>query len=1277
VAGCFAQNSYEEKVMSNRTVRTGIVIVSYNASEAVRITLASVRRAYNEATFKVILVDNASEPSEQEKIRSAMSRHIAEVGPSWRYIEQEQNLGFSGGNNVGISEFLADEEISHICLLNSDVIVTDHWLDRLLSSHSDIVSAVTNKADGEQCVPVDYQAEIGECLDEQAEAIYGKVYRRIADFADRWYSAWRGNVVQTDVTFFCVLMTKSVCGNVGLLDETFFPGGFEDDDYCLRARKAGYSIHLARDAFIHHWGSASFGQLQYEYFSGRAQRNKEYLERKHGIVWRRRPEKPIVSFAMDIDFVLRQENRYALQAPFVELYLENLTRQIDYFESEFRNLGKALAAQERDVPEALVRQVKAAEGYGDLHALWHSVVRRTKGVLTIGNTGISETQSLLSDLECISSGIHDRVECNFAIHGFLTTPDQSNGFTTTDLPAPAVAAPVFAPRPTTRLGKFFWIVSRGLDFVLRFDGIVFFGGYFYPERQSDGYFQRIQIVDRLFTDRWRVYVESDELRGRNVWFDRPEPNVLVLRIIGTERRRMLVRLLALVAVLRSRKVYFHSVLRMHDNRFGRLLHLPFIRKVVDIHGVVPEEFRMHNDFFSAVMYEKEEKVAVEKAGIVIVVTDAMKQYLQQKFRNAMNAITVSFPMFPTFTPILATRPWVDGKPIVVYAGGLHKWQQVPKMMDAIVRTVDHCSYRFYCPEPQVVKNMLPSAVREVVTVETRTHTELMTLYPECHYGFVLREDIVVNRVACPTKLVEYIAMGIVPIVDCEDIGDFKSLGMRSIHLDDFLAGRLPDEERRVEMAAANLLVYERLKEVRQIGAREIHAFFTPGNRPSGIPRALMGVARRLLPPDTMAGRMARQVWHAVASASFVSDDVAQPVILPVEVPERLPVCDVLVQVDNFEAGGLENVVIDLNSTLAQAGFRVVLLVLGNQGAAVQRARERGQTVIGRPYSKDTHSALLEQLQPKLVLAHYSFRGIDLCQQKSIPFVQVIHNIYMWFSEQERREFAEKAVMTTAFVAVSDYVRDYSVSRLGVAQEKCSVIPNGIDFEPFKAVDTHAARTRLRAQYGLATDEFVFLDVGAINHQKNHLGTMKAFEIAARTCTKVRLAILGPCYELRLQEELLTYVEKRGLENKVLNCGSSPSVHEYLVMADAFATGTFFEGAQLSLLEAIRANMPIVTSNVGIASHFSGRAGIELVTPVYDMACYKGTIWEMKSTREFERRLAEAMVRIWKNPVRPNFSAAELAGLEKGRAYASYVRLITELIGDECVPDKGAFALKVA
>ena len=60
------------------------------------------------------------------------------------------------------------------------------------------------------------------------------------------------------VVGFCMLFRRSLVDQIGLLDESFGTGNFEDDDFCARAALAGYRNVIAGDVFIHHFGSRSF-----------------------------------------------------------------------------------------------------------------------------------------------------------------------------------------------------------------------------------------------------------------------------------------------------------------------------------------------------------------------------------------------------------------------------------------------------------------------------------------------------------------------------------------------------------------------------------------------------------------------------------------------------------------------------------------------------------------------------------------------------------------------------------------------------------------------------------------------------------------------------------------------------------------------------------------------------------------------------------------------------------------------------------------------------------
>jgi GT2 family glycosyltransferase len=87
------------------------------------------------------------------------------------------------------------------------------------------------------------------------------------------------------VAFFCAATRRDVLDSVGLLDETFGLGFFEDDDYCQRVLAAGYTIQIVDDVFVHHHLSASFDKIPEADKKALLERNKAIFEERWGI-WR-------------------------------------------------------------------------------------------------------------------------------------------------------------------------------------------------------------------------------------------------------------------------------------------------------------------------------------------------------------------------------------------------------------------------------------------------------------------------------------------------------------------------------------------------------------------------------------------------------------------------------------------------------------------------------------------------------------------------------------------------------------------------------------------------------------------------------------------------------------------------------------------------------------------------------------------------------------------------------------------------------------------------------
>jgi GT2 family glycosyltransferase len=220
--------------LKHRSGLVSIVMLSWNAVQFTKIALDSIR-AHTAGDYEIIIVDNGSGPETVEWLRT-----LHDV----RVIYNAENRGYAGGNN----QALAAARGEYVVLLNNDVIVTEGWLDDLLGAFERIpglgISAPrSNRIAGDQIV---------------ADAAYSDVPEMHA-FARRRRAEFRAQGYLTDRAIgLCLCLDRRMIEEIGGLDERYGAGNFEDDDFCLRARAAGYRIWVCNDVFIHHFGSQTF-----------------------------------------------------------------------------------------------------------------------------------------------------------------------------------------------------------------------------------------------------------------------------------------------------------------------------------------------------------------------------------------------------------------------------------------------------------------------------------------------------------------------------------------------------------------------------------------------------------------------------------------------------------------------------------------------------------------------------------------------------------------------------------------------------------------------------------------------------------------------------------------------------------------------------------------------------------------------------------------------------------------------------------------------------------
>jgi GT2 family glycosyltransferase/glycosyltransferase involved in cell wall biosynthesis len=242
---------------------TSIIILTYNQWEYTEKCLRSIERNTRERC-EIIVVDNGSSDG-----TTAHLQNLARGKTQYKLIVNPKNEGFAKGCNQGIREAKGE----FLSLLNNDVLVTENWLSGLRecldsASQIGIVGPMTNEISGIQRIPEGSYQSI-ENLDEFAR-----------EFRERNRNR---RIPSRRIVGFCMLFRRELIEKIGLLDESFGTGNFEDDDFCLRAELAGFANMIAGDVFVHHYGSRSFIGNKIDYRSAMSGNRKLFFNKWNGI----------------------------------------------------------------------------------------------------------------------------------------------------------------------------------------------------------------------------------------------------------------------------------------------------------------------------------------------------------------------------------------------------------------------------------------------------------------------------------------------------------------------------------------------------------------------------------------------------------------------------------------------------------------------------------------------------------------------------------------------------------------------------------------------------------------------------------------------------------------------------------------------------------------------------------------------------------------------------------------------------------------------------------
>ena len=204
-----------------------LVLLTWNGFHLLEPCVRSLFRC-TDLSCRLIVVDNGStDPETLAYLRSLPEKSSMPV----QVLHLPENRCIASALNEGLRQTSAP----WICLLNNDLLVTPGWLTEMLrvaQTHPQI--GLLNPMSNQFGVVPDPP----EAVDNLAETLLKREQ-------GRWLEEW-------NCVGFCMLLPRSVFEKVGLLDEEFRPFFFEDTDYAMKVRAAGWICAIAKGAYVYH-----------------------------------------------------------------------------------------------------------------------------------------------------------------------------------------------------------------------------------------------------------------------------------------------------------------------------------------------------------------------------------------------------------------------------------------------------------------------------------------------------------------------------------------------------------------------------------------------------------------------------------------------------------------------------------------------------------------------------------------------------------------------------------------------------------------------------------------------------------------------------------------------------------------------------------------------------------------------------------------------------------------------------------------------------------------
>ncbi len=234
--------------MSHTANRINIIILNYFGKSDTIECLDSLNECSLAEIFRIILVNNSTQDKFDKNI---FEKYRFEV----TYISNEKNLGFCGGNNLGLKISYEDDQCGYIMLLNNDTSLDQNAVNSLKKVCDQNPNSLLNP------LIVFHNTKLLQCTGG-----YWNIFLGIASNINKGKlpDEIKHEIHPYFLNGCCIFGIKETFSKVGFLDETYFAYG-EDIDFSIRAKRGGIKLMVVNDSIVYHKHSKSSNTYNKQY----------------------------------------------------------------------------------------------------------------------------------------------------------------------------------------------------------------------------------------------------------------------------------------------------------------------------------------------------------------------------------------------------------------------------------------------------------------------------------------------------------------------------------------------------------------------------------------------------------------------------------------------------------------------------------------------------------------------------------------------------------------------------------------------------------------------------------------------------------------------------------------------------------------------------------------------------------------------------------------------------------------------------------------------------